>query len=375
MKQPSLLLPHRRGPARAFGAAPLALVLLALAAMAVTGVGSPPAAAQERPAAEASETAAGDAPALVIEEGSVARKQVVALGRDIRIAGRADTDVAALNGSVEVSGEVGGDVVVLGGDVRVASTARVAGDVYVLGGTLTAAPGADISGRSVAYPDASAATLALLEAPTLGYDAASPLVLGAKLALMTAWLALVLVFFAASGRQVLATSESVYREPIRCFWTGLTGVLAFLLTALFFSLFASQLVGIPMILLVVFFALIAKLWGMVAVFHAFGRLVTRRLAGRRFTPLNTATTGLLVLGGIKFLPWVGLLVWNVATFIGVGAALVTKLGREEPWFDFSGTPPRRPAPLQPSPSDRSSGDGSEGGLPPADRARLSRGSF
>ncbi len=272
---------------------------------------------------------------------------MVALGRDLTIAGRVESDVAALNGKVTVSGEVAGDVIVLGGNVELGPAARVGGDVFVLGGTIAAAPGAAIAGRSVAYPDASSAWVALLEAPTLGQSGVSPIVIGAKLALLTAWLALVLLFFATSGRQVLATSETAAREPFRCFAVGLTGVVTMVLTALFFSLFAAALVGVPLLALVVLLGVVLKLWGMVAVFHAFGGWVlsfarSRRGLAPRLSPLNVAALGLLVLGAIKLLPWVGLLAWHVATFIGVGAALTTKLGRREPWFDFSPQALRHP---------------------------------
>ncbi len=43
--------------------------------------------------------------------------------------------------------------------------------------------------------------------------------------------------------------------------------------------------------------------------------------------------GLLVLGGLKLVPWVGTLVWWTATFVGVGVALSTKFGRREPWLE------------------------------------------
>lgn len=284
---------------------------------------SAPAAATPRP------------PAQVIEAGSVVHRQVVAMGRDLVIAGRAEGDVAALSGQVHISGQVSGDVIVLDGSVELMTGASVGGDIFVLGGQISAAPGAHVGGRSVSYPDASGAWLALLEAPTLGQAASSPLVLGAKLALLTAWLVLVLVFFAASGRQVLATAEIARAEPFRCFMVGLTGVVTMVLTAMFFSLFAAALVGVPLLVLVVLLALVLKLWGMVAVFHAFGAALLSRLRARRLSALNVATVGLLVLGAIKFLPVVGLLAWHVATFIGVGAALLSKLGRREPWFEFS----------------------------------------
>jgi hypothetical protein len=289
-------------------------------------------------ATEAGTGAAGDA--LRLEAGSVARDQVVALGRDLLIAGAALSDVVAVDGSVRVTGSVAGDVIVLGGDVALAPAASVEGDVFVLGGEVSAAPGASLGGRTVAYPSVSRAWLTLLEGPTLGLPAASPLVLGAKLALLCGWLALALLLFATSGREVLATSESVAGEPFHNFLVGLTAVLALLLTALFLTSLAAGLVAVPLLFLVGMAALLLKLWGMVAVFHALGEWISRLLAAvlpsaprrERLLPLSAATLGLLLLGLVKLLPWVGIWAWTVATFIGVGAALSTKLGRREPWL-------------------------------------------
>jgi len=273
-------------------------------------------------------------PALRIEEGGVAH-QLVAVGRDVVIQGEALSDVAALDGSVDVSGQVTGDIVVLRGDARLASTARVTGDVFVVGGTIRAARGAHIGGRMVSYPKASNAWLTLLEGPSIGLGFASRLVLGAKLALLASWAALLLLFFAASGRQVLETAGGVQREPFRSFFVGLTGIVCLVLTGLFFSAFARGLIGVPLLVLVVLLAMVLKLWGMVAVFYALGDWVCRRVLKRRFQPLNAATVGLLVLGAIKFLPWFGVLAWTAATLIGIGAALSTKFGRREPWFELA----------------------------------------
>ena len=283
-------------------------------------------------AQEAGAPAPGDEAALVIREGSVARSQVVALGRDVVVAGEAHSDVAAFDGSVEVTGRVAGDVIVLGGDVRLSPRGSVGGDVFVLGGTIESAPGAAIEGRAVAHPTASAAWLTLLEGPSFGLSATSPLVLGTKLALMAAWMALALLLFAAAGREVLATSATVREEPFRSFFTGLTGVLALTLTAVAFGAVAPPLAGAPLVALVLLFALLLKLWGMVAVFHALGAWVAS-VAGRpRTLALSAATVGLLVLGVVKFVPLVGGWVWTVASLIGVGASLGSKFGRREAWF-------------------------------------------
>ncbi|HXO21117.1 MAG TPA: polymer-forming cytoskeletal protein, partial [Thermoanaerobaculia bacterium] len=93
--------------------------------------------------------AAGHGVALKLEAGSIARHQLVAIGRDLVVAGEALADVAALQGSIEISGHVAGDVVILGGNARLQATARVDGDVFVLGGEIDASPGAHIGGRSV----------------------------------------------------------------------------------------------------------------------------------------------------------------------------------------------------------------------------------
>lgn len=278
--------------------------------------------------------AGAEEPALRLEPGSTTQ-QLVGVGRDVIVAGEVLTDVAALDGSVDVSGRVTGDIVVLRGDVRLAPTARVGGDVFVVGGSVRTQGGAQVGGRMVSYPTASSAWLTLLEGPSIGLGFASRLVLGAKLALIAAWAALLLLFFAASGRQVVETADGVRREPFRSFFVGLTGIVSLVLTGLFFTAFARGVIGVPLLVLVVLLAMVLKLWGMVAVFYALGDWLSRRVFRRRFRPLNAATLGLLVLGAVKFLPWFGVMAWTTATLIGVGAALSTKFGRREPWFELA----------------------------------------
>jgi hypothetical protein len=273
--------------------------------------------------------------ALRLGPGSVIRQQLVGVGRDVIVEGEALSDVAALDGSVEVTGRVAGDVVVLRGDVRLGPRARVEGNVFVLGGTVRVDPGAHTGGKMVSYPTASNAWLTLLEGPSLGLGFASRVVVGMKLALLAAWAALLLLLFAASGRQVMETAEGVRHEPFRSFFIGLTGVLALTLTALFFSALARGLIGVPMLILVVLFGILLKLWGMVAVFFALGDWLLRDVLHRRVRPLHAATLGLLVLGAAKFVPWFGVIAWTMATFIGVGASLSSKFGRREPWFDLA----------------------------------------
>ncbi len=285
------------------------------------------------PAAPAS---ASEAPALTVAEGSVARRQVIALGRDLEVRGEARSDAVAVNGSVRVSGSIGGDLIVLGGDAVLAERARVGGDVFVLGGKIAAKRGSVIGGRSVSYPTVSSAWLVLLEGPTLGLPAFSGVVVGAKLALVAAWLLWSTLAMAITGREVLTASERLGANPMRMFLLGLGGVLSLFLTALFLSSWAASVVGAPLLFLVVLILLFLKLWGSVAVFHAAGNWITRRLGqrfGRRWSPLNALVVGLLVLGLAKFVPVAGVWIWTVVTLLGVGTALETRLGRSNGWVE------------------------------------------
>lgn len=302
----------------------------ALGALLLAGAGLAPAIWAHQPDA--------DKPALRLDAGSVARNRIVALGRDLVIAGDAEDVAVAVGGSVTVTGRAFGDVIVLGGNARLTATARAFGDVYVLGGRIDAEPGALIAGRSVAYPDASKAWLALVEGPTLGAD--PWLVLGTKLGLLAFWALVVALLLATSGRELVSTAQSVRAEPFRNFAVGLTGVLAMAMTAVAASALAGAVVGLPLLALVAVFALLLRFWGLVAVFLALGSWIldrTRRGRGvRRATlPVTAACVGLVALGILKLIPWLGAWTWMLATFIGVGAALTTKLGRREAWLNAS----------------------------------------
>jgi hypothetical protein len=256
----------------------------------------------------------------------------VALGRDVTIEGEALSGVTALEGDARILGSVIGGVTVLGGDAELGPRAVVRGDVYVVGGELRVASGARVEGRAVAYPTVSRAWLTLLEGPTLGLSAGSTLVLAAKLALSAAWLVLTLVLFAAFGRNVGSTADEVALEPLRCFWAGLVGLLALTLSALLLASVLPPIVSVPVLALVALVALLAKLWGMVAVFLALGRWVAARAGRPRLLALHAAVVGLLVLAAVKLIPYAGLWAWTAASLIAVGASLRTKFGRREPWF-------------------------------------------
>lgn len=297
----------------------LVLALLAGAVTLLAGAAEPP----ESP----------EKPAYRLESGSIARSRIVALGRDMYVEGEALSHAVVMSGSMHVTGRVVGDVIVIDGDVHLAETARVEGDVFVLGGTIEAASGSQIAGRSVAYPDASAVWMGLMEGESMDLPATSPLVLGAKLALLAFWAFMVVLLMSIGRRELVSTSASIRVEPFRNFFVGLTGVAAMVLTALLFSALSGAILGVPLLVVVAVVALVLRFWGMVAVFHALGEGLFKLLKKPHPVPVTAASCGLLVLGVLKLFPYVGVWTWTLATFIGVGAALTTKLGRREDWLE------------------------------------------
>jgi len=125
---------------------------------------------------------------------------------------------------------------------------------------------------------------------------------------------------------------------LHCFALGLVAITSFVLTAIF-GYPVPYLIGIPLLFALGIFAVITKIYGTIAVFHAVGTIVagsrTRdQLARRKWLrgDLAMVVVGVLILGAIRLIPVIGTIARGCASIFGVGVALATKFGRREPWF-------------------------------------------
>jgi hypothetical protein len=272
---------------------------------------------------------------LVVEAGALAREQLIALRRDLTLDGECASSVVVIQGTATVTGKIAGDLVVLGGDALLQPGAEIGGNVHVLGGSIVARGGAVVAGAQVAYPTAPRTLLLLLEGPSLGMRATSRTVIGLKLALAAAWLLLAVILLLTGSRQVGEGAALVTAEPFRCFFAGLTAVLAAVSTIVLLAAVVGEVVGVPLLVLVVLFALLLKLWGTVAVFQSASGAAAAAQPWRRHRragALRATLIGLSVLTVIKLVPALGVWVWTIVTLIGVGAALRSKFGLVEPWL-------------------------------------------
>jgi hypothetical protein len=236
-----------------------------------------------------------------------------------------DGSVQIYRSNVTVANVIAGDLLILGGAVTFTGAGRVNGNLIYAASRVT---NADDRVRGHVYP------LASLE------GAAASMTKNAIVAsLLLVWLIAAIIVTLMSGREVRLSSIEVRFSALHCFVLGLVAFTSFVLTAIAFSYLVPYVVGVPLLAALAVFAILTKVYGMVAIFHAVGTLVAgsrnrAQLASRKWLrgDLAMVVIGVLILGAIRLIPVVGAIVWGLASVFAVGTALATKFGRREPWF-------------------------------------------
>jgi hypothetical protein len=254
---------------------------------------------------------------------SIGRDQYL-FGRDGVIDHAVDGNVQVYGGNVVVQAPVSGDLLVVGGDVSVRAPGRIGGNVIHAGGNVT---GTElVAGRvySMATLEGAAATIQKT---------------AVVVSLLFVWFVAAIVVTLMSGGDVRFSSGELRISAMHCFALGLVALTSFVLTAIVFSYLVPYLIGIPLLAALAVFAILTKIYGMIAVFHAVGTLIAgvrsrKQLASRKWLrgDLAMVVIGVIVLGVIRLIPVVGAIAWALASIFGVGTALATKFGRREPWF-------------------------------------------
>jgi hypothetical protein len=267
---------------------------------------------------------------------------VVSVGKTLHLTEPVDGSVQSFGGPVEIDTVVRGDVLSIGGHVTIGAMGRVEGDVVVLGGTVTRDTDATVTG-SVVQPLWIGDALRKIPNGSDFLDAVdrrfSLLIVALKMSVLLVWLGIAVVLALAGGREIRSSSLELRANPFHTLTVGLVGFTSLVLTAIVFGYLVPYLVGLPLLVALGVFAVVAKVYGMIAVFHAVGWLLfapkTRDAIDRRRYlkgDLAMVVLGLLVLGIIRMIPVVGGIIWMIASLMGLGSALATKFGRREPWF-------------------------------------------
>ncbi|MHB0972323.1 MAG: bactofilin family protein [Thermoanaerobaculia bacterium] len=265
---------------------------------------------------------------------------VSAIGRDVTLSAPVSGSVQVVGGTATVDATVDGSIMVIAGTLKFGSNAVVAGDVVALASRVEGLDRAQIRGDvfapgslAVAIRRGNGATLGAMDKPV------SLVGLALNLSLLFGWLLAALALTFGAAREVRFSSSEARSSTLHVFTLGLVAFTSFVLTAIVLGYLIPFGVGVPLLALLGFFAVVTKIYGMVAVFHAVGTLVAGArshddLERRRWLrgDLAMVLIGLLILGAIRLIPFVGALVWMIASICGVGVALATRFGRRDPWF-------------------------------------------
>lgn len=295
----------------------------------------------------------------------------LALGQDVHIQRDEEvTDAAVvIGGSLVVDGRVRDGIVVVGGDLRLTATADVRGDIVLVGGQLVREPGARHSGsvNYLSFGDWSRRTFGWL--PTFQFGEFGRWLSLAGTVTRVSLLAMLMTIMLIVARPAVARSgRAAVAEPIRAGLIGLAAEIFFVPFLIAASVgLAITIVGIPFVALLVPIAIAVAMFAFVLGFTSLacrlGEWVEDRLGwqpGNAF--LATAIGAFLIMApalaarlvGVGpdalhpaafALLMIGLAVEFLAWTIGLGAAIVTGLGR---WHTVP--PPIMPTPAPPAPS-------------------------
>lgn len=279
---------------------------------------------------------------LAIGAGAGSRPPIVSVGEPLRITKPTGTSVECIGADVQIDSLVRGDVVVIGGSVRFGEQGRVEGDLVALASAIDARDIAKVRGRVIRpFWLGSAAQKVTSDSDLLDtLDRRFSILIAAfKLSMLLVWLALALLFVLAAPRALRNTSLEIRAGVLHSLVIGLVAFTSMILTAIVFSYLIPYLIGIPLLIALALVAIVAKIYGMVVVFHAVGTMLfgarsREELDRRRLLKgdLAMVVLGLLVLGLLRMVPFIGGFVWMIASLVGLGAALQTRFGRREPWF-------------------------------------------
>ncbi|MDQ2809905.1 MAG: hypothetical protein M3Z04_23750 [Chloroflexota bacterium] len=288
--------------------------------------------------------ASGD---LILQPGEViAHNAGAALGNiEVPAGAEVQHDVIATNGAITIGGKVGHDVIALNGNVTLLASARIGHDVHVTNGKIQRDAAAQVAGKL--YDDG---------APGPADDSDGGL-LGGVLRLLGN-LALGVVFVGLGTLLILAAPKQIGRVvttlEIAPWPTVAVGVVT--------GVFLLPVVGLASLILtitVIGILVLPFLWLAAGLAWAYGLVVAGLWAGRRLAEsghlpaaqgslLVTAVVGMSMVAGLlailnAVLPWLGGPLAYFLGFIGVGAAVLSRLGSHSPRATRPLEPPERKA--------------------------------
>ncbi len=260
-----------------------------------------------------------------VPAGTVHHDDIVAIFGSVRVAGEVTGDVVVVMGSIEITGKVDGEVVGIMSATRLSDQAEIDGDLVMVGGPLERAPGARIGGETV--------NLNFLQAvPFLRHGFTWHALFWFCFLLKLAKLAglfLVVLLIAALVPRRLSLVATAF--PSRWGMAILAGLLSYCAAVvLCFVLFAT-LIGIPLALALALTVKLIKWIGVASILYLLGHTIGRNVLKRELSHFAAVLGGFAVYAVIYLVPIFGGLFAGAVSVLGLGIAVLTRFGSEEPW--------------------------------------------
>jgi hypothetical protein len=122
------------------------------------------------------------------------------------------------------------------------------------------------------------------------------------------------------------------------------GLLVAMLAIPLMVLLAITLIGIPLIIVEIIILAVAALFGYTGIALLIGEKILGSASSRPFSPLGAVAIGVLVLGLVAMIPFIGWLVSLSLFVLAIGATLLTRFGTVKPYVTEIVVQPRRPDP-------------------------------
>ncbi len=258
--------------------------------------------------------------------GAVLESQAVSsFGGPVKVAmGEVVDEAVSFGAPVRVDGLVRGDAVSFGEDVIVGSTGHVTGDAVSFGGRVRIEPGGQVDGDRVALASEDTPTSATGLAVLAEKGGAWMHHMVRRTVLLLCLAGIGVLLLGLFPDKVHNTARGLERHPILY---GLTGLLLSGTGFAVAGLLAITLVGLPISLFVLLLLGLAWLLGFVALGQAVGDFlpVPPRLRGK----VGAFLIGVVLLGAISFVPYLGKALIIFSFFPCVGAAVGTRFGASE----------------------------------------------
>lgn len=261
--------------------------------------------------------------------------------------------VVVIGGSANIEGRVRDGIVVVGGSLHLSATADVRGDVVLVGGQLTRETGAQLSGgvNYVSFGEWSRRNFGWWPSIRFG-EVGRWVSLAGTLARVSVLGVLMVMMLIVARAPVARVGRAALAEPLRALVIGLAAEIFFvpLLVAASIGL-AITIIGIPFVAVLVPIAIVMLVFAFVLGFTALacrvGEWIEDRLGWQPGNAFVASAIGFLVLlaptliarfvsvASVNLSPLtfllvtIGLTVEFLAWTIGLGAAIITGLGR---WY-------------------------------------------